>query len=414
MPSDPTLTLTLQRVHRLLRPLRASLTALRAELDQHSARQSSAAALAKNGPGKVKGKGRASRTVDVDDEYTDGPPRKKRKVGRVGQVKGLGRQHTLDSSSPISLPPNTQIDTTALHPAPFKLASPQRFSRGDVPANKFDFRAYLQTHSTSPTLVAKAAQLARSYSKVLETLYPPPALARPSSRRPSPAPPVAHLPAAPLRRAVPSLAVLCARQVGRAIEANVRLCVEEASEVRDRMLVASQEEKRASRRQPSRWPSPDEEDATMFQDEWYAACPAHSLRHVLQEHSACILVEGLQDAPFAIMNAFFELTAAAGAEVEVSRASASDARSITYYAANTNSCLHAGGPFLARSLPSRPHFALSINFRVLNPPPGSVRHPVHCRARNARSDHPGVLVQRPPVLLAVHLARPLPALQGAE
>ncbi len=325
MPLDQTPALTLQRIHRLLRPLRASLTALRAELDQHSARQHSAAALAKPGPSKAKARG--VNAAELDEDYTEGPRRKRSKVvrgSRLGQVKQSATQQHPLSSSPIR-----QQVINPSHPPlpnavpPQTLQNPARSSSANS-ADAFDLATYLRNHSASPQLVAKATQLARCYSSILETIYtpiPPASKSRSSSRRPSPVPP-APQPAAPPGRTVPSLAELCARQIGIAIEDNVQLCVEEAGEMREASAAASQEQKRGGRRQSARLPSPDEEDATAFQDEWYAACPAHSLGHVLVEHATSIIVEGLEKAPLVVVNAMCEVALAARAEVEVSPGSA--------------------------------------------------------------------------------------------
>lgn len=333
LPPMPPPPLTLARIHRLLRPLRAALTALRAELDQHPARPPAAPAAAKSAPAKGKGKGkaRAVETREDDEEWVERPRRKRRKVGgggkgRVGEVRKAGRQvgPALASSSPVrwrarDVGDNGAGCSTVQDRVPETVEVPKR-RPSDLKPGSFDLPSYLRNHTSSPALIAKTAQLARCYTTILETCYPAVkqlSKSRSSSRRLSPARPLTQ-PSSPPGRAVLTLTELCARQVGIAIEDNVRLAVEEATELKETSLAASQELKRAGRQQRSRVASPDEEDATAFQDEWYAACPAYSLRHVLMEHATCIVVEGLEDAAYPIIYAFFEVALASGANVEVS------------------------------------------------------------------------------------------------
>lgn len=319
-PAPPPLSLA--RVQRLLRPLRASLSALSTALAQHHSRTTAASALAR--PALRESKPRSRNSLDNDDEeYAEGRRRKKRRTGTratAGKAAGATQagKHPVSSSSPFvarTVDLFTEEDggsrrtsggSTGTEATTLSVAGPSRApASASAPragsGSGFNLVRHLSARGYARDVIKPCMQLANAFLTILEALYPPPpiifkptkkhAAATASSTAAREAPP----PPPPTARAVPTLGELCARQIGWGIEENVRLCLEQVAGAREEAEQEVLERERAQRgrresnstRQSTRTETrhaalsravAHDEDAGFFQNEWYEACPAHAVR----------------------------------------------------------------------------------------------------------------------------------------
>ncbi|ORY74272.1 hypothetical protein BCR35DRAFT_333408 [Leucosporidium creatinivorum] len=62
-----------------------------------------------------------------------------------------------------------------------------------------------------------------------------------------------------------------------------------------------------------------QEDGNLLADEWYEACPDYCTRWIFGQHAASILLNELQEGPFALVEALYELCLTHGASTEANR-----------------------------------------------------------------------------------------------
>lgn len=296
--------LPLSRVHRLLRPLRASLAHFTAHLDAERTRTSTAAP-----PSKPPTARRTSRTADDDREWSassstthnkrrrssttlaggaqpaskrlagdsapDSSPFKqawRRRPGRAGTTYGSRRgggsgwAAGAEGGAGAAAGPSGSKGYAVAPPSP---AAAPRWSTADL-------LRHLESSGLSPEAMQRALHVLRAYGNVLEAVYSAMYAAHREQRR------------------VPSLAECAAREVGRAIEENVRACLAEGYSrsdneasggedgLGDDSVEAESETSFLNSVEMERSASAQELDlkGAKLQDEWYESCPAYASRYV--------------------------------------------------------------------------------------------------------------------------------------
>ncbi|GJN87081.1 hypothetical protein Rhopal_000026-T1 [Rhodotorula paludigena] len=163
----------------------------------------------------------------------------------------------------------------------------------------------------------RALHVLRAYGNVLEVVYSAMDAAHEGQRR------------------VPSLAECAAREVGRAIEENVRACLAEGYSLSedeasggeeglgDDSVEVESETSFLNSVEMERSASAQELDleGARLQDEWYESCPAYASRWILAEHATSIVTTalGASDAPFGLIECCFDLCRVNRAESEGAR-----------------------------------------------------------------------------------------------
>ncbi|GAA5998634.1 uncharacterized protein JCM10292_007118 [Rhodotorula paludigena] len=335
--------LPLSRVHRLLRPLRASLAHFTAHLDAERTRTSTAPPSHK--PSNAR---RTSRTADDDREWSassstthnkrrrssttlaggaqpaskrlaggsapDSSPFKqawRRRPGRAGTTygsrRGGGSGWVAGPEGEAAAGPSRLRESAA---APSSPAAAPRWSTADLLRR-------LESASLSPEAMQRALHVLRAYGNVLEAVYSAMNAAHGEQRR------------------VPSLAECAAREVGRAIEDNVRACLAEGYSLSDDeancgeeglgddSVEAESETSFLNSVEMERSASAQELDleGAKLQDEWYESCPAYASRWILAEHATSVVTTalGASDAPFGLIECCFDLCRVNRAESEGAR-----------------------------------------------------------------------------------------------
>lgn len=230
--SAPAAPLPLSRVHRLLRPLRSSLSSVQTSLSLASSRSND---LLLHRPPPIKGKPRDL----IDREYAEGQP----------------------NSSPFQSTKRRHQKTTTYgsRAAQSRAREPNKVVAAPVP---LDPRSRLLAAGLDAETVLKVFHLVRAFRNVLECVYGQEKDAVKGSRDPS------------------SLVEIAAREVGWGIEDAVRSCVDEAGRSEDEDDDNEGRRKRAKSFEV-------EDDVTLLVDEWYEATPAYSRRCFLSL-SACL------------------------------------------------------------------------------------------------------------------------------
>ncbi|KDE04913.1 hypothetical protein MVLG_04670 [Microbotryum lychnidis-dioicae p1A1 Lamole] len=296
--------IALSRVHRLLRQLGAALANLALDLGNLHLKQRELSFQAAQAAQRKASRAQDSEDHDDDEEWegsgrttmmAKAAARKRSKSSRVVAkvTTTYSRRGAITMSRTTS-----QASSTSSAPASFAAGTKAGLKRtrrstgsGGGVSILLDARNRLsRLDGWEHDLVNKALHLIKTYSNVLEAV----ADANDEEQEENPT----------RTRRVPSLVEMMAREIGWNIEANVRSCREE--EQSD----SSEEEGVALRRKGALDEGDDE--ATLV-DDWYDACPDYCRPWILIEHATSIMLEGLENPPFTLLEILFELCSRMGA-----------------------------------------------------------------------------------------------------